>query len=105
MNQTQNPDWAAIAAMPEFQDMLRAKRRFLLPCCAFFSLYYLAFLVLVGWFSDFVKQPVWGKVNLAYLLAISQFVMTWVLAYVYMRRAKRFDRQAAELLKQADLIA
>ncbi|TAE93237.1 MAG: hypothetical protein EAZ81_00455 [Verrucomicrobia bacterium] len=31
--------------------------------------------------------------------------MTWVLAYVYMRRAKRFDRQAAELLKQAGLIA
>lgn len=105
MNPTQNPDWAAIAAMPEFQQMLREKRRFLVPCCAFFSLYYLAFLVLVGWFPEWMRQPVWGKVNAAYLLAISQFVMTWVLAFVYMRRSRRFDHQAAALLKQAGLVA
>jgi uncharacterized membrane protein (DUF485 family) len=103
MNPTREPNWSAIAAMPEFQELLRAKRRFVVPCCVFFSFYYLAFLILVGWYAPVLSKPVLGKINGAYLFALSQFFMTWIMAYVYMYKANQFDKAAAELLKKAGL--
>lgn len=103
MNPTHEPNWGAIAAMPEFQALLRAKRRFVIPSCVFFSLYYLTFLILVGWYAELLSKPLLGKVNGAYLFALSQFFMTWIMAYIYMYKANQFDKAAAELLKKAGL--
>lgn len=103
MNPSHEPNWSEIAAMPEFQALLRAKRRFVIPSCVFFTLYYFALLILVGWHADLVSKPIWGKVNGAYLFALSQFFMTWGMAYLYMFKAKQFDKAAAALLKKAGL--
>lgn len=101
MNPTREPNWSAIAAMPEFQELLRAKRRFVIPSCVFFTLYYFALLILVGWHADWLSQPVLGKVNGAYLFALSQFFMTWIMAYIYMHKANQFDKAASSILKKA----
>ena len=45
-----------------------------------------------------MKTPVWGKVNLAYLFALSQFLMTWILCAAYVRVAKRWDLMNEALL-------
>lgn len=103
MNPTHEPNWSAIAAMPEFKELLRAKRRFVIPSCVFFSLYYLTFLILVGWHAELLSKPLLGKVNGAYLFALSQFFMTWIMAYIYMYKANQFDKAAALLLKKAGL--
>ncbi len=95
--------WVRIMNRPEFAQLLVAKRRFIVPCCVFFLLYYFAFLILVGWFPDLVKKPVIGKVNVAYLFALSQFVMAWGMAWLYMRRAAVYDRAVAEMLKKENL--
>lgn len=103
MNPTHEPNWSAIAAMPEFQALLKAKRRFVIPSCIFFTVYYLALLILVGWHADLVNRPVLGKVNGAYLFALSQFFMTWIMAYLYMYKANQFDKAAAQILAKAGL--
>lgn len=95
--------WSQIASMPEFQQLLRAKRRFVIPSCLFFTIYYFALLVLVGWFPEIVNRPVLGKINGAYLFALSQFLMTWLMAYLYMYKANQFDRAAAKILADAGL--
>jgi uncharacterized membrane protein (DUF485 family) len=38
-----------------------------------------------------------GRINVAYLFALSQFVMAWGLMAAYVRRARRFDRMADDL--------
>jgi uncharacterized membrane protein (DUF485 family) len=101
MNPISEPNWSAIASMPEFQALLKAKRRFVIPSCVFFTLYYLTFLILVGWHAELLSKPLLGKVNGAYLFALSQFFMTWIMAYVYMFKANQFDKAAAALLKKA----
>ena len=103
MNPTRELNWRAIAAMPEFQSLLRANLRFVIPCCVFFTLYYLAFLILVGWHAGLLSKPLLGKVNGAYLFALSQFFMTWIMAYLYMYKANQFDKAAADLLRKAGL--
>jgi uncharacterized membrane protein (DUF485 family) len=91
--------WERIAARPEFDSLLAAKRRFVVPCCLFFLLYYFALLYFVGWHLDLMKKPVFGKINVAYLFALSQFLMAWGMAWLYMRKAATYDKVVAEILK------
>ena len=39
-----------------------------------------------------------GQINVAYLFALSQFVMAWALMAAYVRRAREFDRMVERLL-------
>lgn len=94
------PDWAAIERMPEFRALVRAKRAFLVPASVFFVVYYFALPALVGYWPGLMSTRVVGHVNLAYLFALSQFVMAWALMAAYVRRARRFDRMAGELVQR-----
>src|SRR4029078_5367971 len=91
-------NWDAIERMPEFRALVRAKRAFLVPASIFFVVYYFALPALVGYWPDRRSRGVIGRINLADLFALSQFVMPWGLMAPYVRRARRFDRMAGELL-------
>ena len=94
------PDWGAIERMPEFRALVRAKRAFLVPASIFFVVYYFALPALVGYWPDLMSTRVVGRINLAYLFALSQFVMAWGLMAAYVRRARRYDRMVEELLRR-----
>ena len=91
-------DWSRIASDPGFAALKAAKRRFILPATIFFLVYYMTLPVLVGFWPALMKTSVWGKVNIAYLFALSQFAMTWLLCALYVRAARRWDVMNAELL-------
>ena len=91
-------DWDVIAHNPEFEDLLAAKARFIVPATVFFIVYYFALPILVGYYKDFMSTPVIGPVNIAYLFALSQFFMAWIVAGLYMRAANRFDKMAQRLI-------
>ena len=94
-------NWEAIAASERFQQLLRAKRRFIVPAMIIFIVYYFALPVLVGYARPLMEKRVLGAVNLAYLFALSQFFMAWIIAALYVRAAARFDRQAREIISKA----
>ncbi|MBM3264374.1 MAG: DUF485 domain-containing protein [candidate division Zixibacteria bacterium] len=91
------PDWKQIEALPAFRNLLAAKRRFILPATVFFVVYYFALPVLVGYAPAFMARKIAGPVNLAYLFALSQFFMAWILAALYLRAAGRFDQMANDI--------
>jgi uncharacterized membrane protein (DUF485 family) len=43
-----------------------------------------------------------GPVNLAYLFALSQFFVAWFIAWLYVRRAARFDEMAQTVLRHIE---
>ena len=92
--------WRAIEADPDFQLLVAAKRRFILPATIFFTLYFFALPILVGYFPQVMEINVVGQINLAYLFALSQFFVAWALAFAYVRRSNRFDAMAAALLRK-----
>ena len=96
---TDTPDWAAIERTPEFRALVRAKRAFIIPATLFFVAYYFALPALVGYWPDFMSTRVAGHINLAYLFALSQFVMAWGIMALYVRRARRYDRMVERLLE------
>jgi uncharacterized membrane protein (DUF485 family) len=95
------PDWAALEAREDFRRLLGRKARFIAAAAVFFVVYYFALLVLVGWWPELMKKEVLGRVNLAYLFALSQFFMAWGIAWIYTRKAAEWDRAAAALLAAA----
>jgi uncharacterized membrane protein (DUF485 family) len=94
------PDWAAIERTPEFRALVRAKRAFIVPATLFFVAYYFALPALVGYWPDLMSTPVAGRINVAYLFALSQFVMAWALMAAYVRRARRYDRMVETVLQR-----
>ena len=90
-------DWARVAATPEFTALVAAKRRFIVPATLFFVVYYFALPVLVGYFPEIMDRRIAGGPNIAYLFALSQFFMAWVLAALYLRAASGFDERARRI--------
>ena len=95
-------DWEGLAASERFRDLLKAKRRFIVPAMIFFIVYYFALPVLIGYARPFMETTVCGPVNLAYLFALSQFFVAWIIAALYVRAAARFDKMAAGVISQFD---
>ena len=94
-------NWNRVMAMPEFGALLKAKAAFIVPTTVFFTVYYFALPVLVGWFPELMEKRI-GPVNVAYLFALSQFFMAWAVAFVYVRKAAKFDDQANAIIAQLD---
>lgn len=93
-------NWDAIAAMPEFQALTQRKGRFIITASVFFLVYYFALPVLVGYFPSLMERRV-GPVNWAYLFALSQFIMAWVVAAIYVKVAAGWDKASEEIIAKA----
>jgi uncharacterized membrane protein (DUF485 family) len=94
--------WDEIAESTAFKDLMATKKTFIVPAFAFFVVYYFALPVLVGYAPQFMSTKVIGPVNLAYLFALSQFFMAWIIAALYVRAAGNFDRLANDILEKAE---
>jgi uncharacterized membrane protein (DUF485 family) len=91
-------DWDRVGMAPEFRALVAQKLRFIVPATVFFIAYYFALPILVGYARDLMDTRVLGAVNIAYLFALSQFFMAWILAGLYVRTAAGWDRTSRELL-------
>ena len=94
--------WDKIAASKEFQDLMAMKRVFIVPAFVFFVVYYFALPVLVGYAPDLMSRKVIGQVNLAYLFALSQFFVAWLIAWLYVKAANSFDRLSNDIVERAE---
>jgi uncharacterized membrane protein (DUF485 family) len=93
-------DWKAAAESPEFEELLAKRRSFVIPVLAFVFFWYFGFIALAGYAPDFMGERLIDGFTVGYALALSQFVMTWYLGWLYLRKSDRdFDplaRRAAE---------
>jgi uncharacterized membrane protein (DUF485 family) len=94
-------DWVAVERSPEFRELVHKRNRFVIPATIFFLVWYFGFIVLVGYAEDFMgREFITDGLTVGYVLALSQFVMTFGLGWWYLRKADReFDplaRRAAE---------
>jgi uncharacterized membrane protein (DUF485 family) len=97
-------DWVAIERSTEFQELTRSKRAFVVPATIFFMVWYFGFIALCGYAPDFMgREFITDGLTIGYVLALTQFVMSWVLAVMYVRRAnKTWDPLAARVRASVD---
>lgn len=96
-------EWDRIAASQGFQDLLALKRVFIIPAYIFFCVYYFLLPVLVGFAPKLMSRRVIGTINVAYLFALSQFVVGWAIAWLYLKAAAKFDGLTKDILVKVDL--
>ena len=83
----QDIDWQAVERSPEFMELVRRRRRFVVPATVFFLAWYLGFIALCGYAPDFMAESVYEGLTVGYVLALTQFVMVFVLGIMYLRRS------------------
>jgi uncharacterized membrane protein (DUF485 family) len=90
-------NWEAVERSPEFRELVSRKKAFVIPATIFFLAWYFGFIILAGYAEDFMgREFITDGLTVGYVLALSQFVMTWVLGWWYLRRSDRvFDPLAA----------
>jgi len=93
-------DWARVEHSAEFVALMKAKARFIVPATIFFLAYYFLLPVAVGYAPALMETKVIGNINLAYLFALSQFAMVWIIMVLYVRQARGFDERAARVIEQ-----
>jgi uncharacterized membrane protein (DUF485 family) len=96
-------DWERIERSPEFQELVRKRRSFVVPATIFFLTYYMGFILLCGYAKDFMAESVYEGLTVGYCLALTQFVMVFVLGITYLRKANRqYDPLAQRIVDMAE---
>lgn len=98
-------NWAAINADPRFQALHKKKTTFLWSLMIFSVIYYFMLPIGAAYLPELFKIKVWGVVNVAILFALSEFVVAWVIAFFYAKKANaQFDALAREIIDDAERI-
>ena len=77
--------------------LIAEKLKYLVPMTIIFVIGYIGLTVLAGFAKGVTGLKVVGGFNLGFLLIAGNYLLSWVLAIVYVRLANRvFDRLAGE---------
>jgi uncharacterized membrane protein (DUF485 family) len=97
-------DWEGIERSEEFRELMHKRRSFVVPATIFFLAYYMGFILLAGYAPDFMGSSVYEGLTVGYCLALTQFLMVFVLGIWYLRKADReFDPLADRVAAKATL--
>jgi uncharacterized membrane protein (DUF485 family) len=98
-NSKRDPVYQVLYDTAEFVELRRRFRRFVYPATVGFLLWYLLYVVMSNWATDFMSQKVVGNINVALVFGILQFVSTFAIAWAY---ARYMNRQVDPLARQLD---
>ncbi|WP_367619115.1 DUF485 domain-containing protein [Brachybacterium sp.] len=78
-----------VQSSEEFTQLRRSFRGFAIPMTIAFLVWYLAYVLLSTYAEGFMSLQVIGNLNLGILLGLSQFLMTFLITWLYIRHANR----------------
>lgn len=93
-------DYTEIVQSQSFQELLRKKRKFIVPLSIFFMVFYFSLPVLTS-YSTVLNSNAFGAISWAWILAFAQFIMTWTLCVLYSKKAATFDILVEKIKKEA----
>ncbi len=97
------PDWLAIQASEDFQQMRSSLKRFILPVTIGFLSWYAVFVLMTAYARGFMAKQVIGNINVAIVMGLLQFLSTFVIAAFYERHStKALDPVAARVRAEVE---
>ncbi|MDQ1536515.1 MAG: hypothetical protein QOE58_908 [Actinomycetota bacterium] len=95
--------YIAVQKSPEFQDLRRRYRRWVLPVTAISVLWYFLYVALAAYATDFMSTKLFGNINVALVMGLSQFVTTFGVTSAYVRYADRvLDPRSARIREEME---
>ena len=98
-----HPIYVELHQTPEFSELRSKFRRFVFPATFAFMAWYLLYVVMSNWATDFMSTKVVGNINVALVFGILQFVSTFLIAWLYGRYMNaKVDPLARDLNQRYD---
>ena len=79
-----------------YRELVRQRNSFTVTMTLAFLVLYFLLPLLAGYNKPLMASKVLGNVTFGYVLAFLEFIMGWVMAAIYVRKARTFDRLALE---------
>jgi len=93
-----DPVYDRLHETTEFAELRRRYRGFAIPGTIAFLAWYLLYVVLSNWATDFMAHKLFGNINVALVFGLLQFATTFALAWVYSNfSTKKLDPLARQL--------
>lgn len=93
-----DPVYDRLHATPEFNELRKRYRGFVIPATVAFLAWYLLYVVMSNWASGFMNTKLFGNINVALVFGLLQFATTFGLAFLYSRYSNaKLDPLAREL--------
>ena len=91
----------AMHASAEFQELRRRYRSFAIPWTVAFLAWYMLYVIMSNWATDFMDTRVVGNINVALVFGLLQFVSTFLIAWLYARTRPPRPRPAVQQARGA----
>ena len=96
-----HPIYQELHDSDEFVELRKRYRAFAIPATVAFLAWYLLYVVMSNWASDFMSTKVVGNINVALVFGLLQFASTFLIAVLYARYMNRkVDPLARDLEKR-----
>jgi uncharacterized membrane protein (DUF485 family) len=96
-----HPIYQELHEDPSFGELRSRLRRFVFTWTIAFMVWYLLYVVMSNWATDFMSTKVFGNVNVALIFGLLQFASTFLIAWWYGRYMNsKVDPLARELEKR-----
>jgi uncharacterized membrane protein (DUF485 family) len=93
-------EWEDIGRSEEFRALVARRRKFVVPALLVWAAWFGAFIVLSGVARDFMGSSIYGGFTVDYAWALSLIVLTWAIAWLYLRASARTFDPLAERAAQ-----
>ena len=101
---TEDP-YLVVERSPKFRDLRGRYRRFVFPMGAAFLIWYFLLMYAAGWHREWMATPVWGSINIGMIFALSEFVTTFGIAWLYTWYAdNNIDPERYELKAEVEML-
>lgn len=92
-------DFERVESSPQFKRLMENKKKFIVPMTIFFLVFYFLLPISTS-YGTFLNTPVFGDITWAWVFAVAQFVMTWVICSIYVKKANTFDKDADQIVNE-----
>lgn len=89
-------NFVQVTESKSFKKLMHDRKKFIVPLTIFFMVFYFLLPVLTS-YTTFLNTPVIGDISWVWLFALAQFIMTWVLCTVYVKKQRSLINRRMKL--------
>jgi uncharacterized membrane protein (DUF485 family) len=93
-------EYRAAQDSPEFVQLKKRFRAFAFPMTVAFLVWYLLYVLLSTYATDFMSTQVFGNVNVGLLFGLAQFVTTFAITHLYVSHANKNTDPIADEMRE-----
>lgn len=96
-NDGPDTEYTEVVESDQFKQLMSNRKKFIIPYTVFFLAFYFLLPIFTS-YTTFLNKPAIGDISWVWLFAFAQFLMTFILCTVYVKKAGTFDVEADQII-------